>query len=162
MCMAVGQYIPLVLIVYLFIGSTEVMCIGISLEGSTVLRVNCVWLPWRHHENKCCFALWIYNDGGFQSGNYKRDLWVLWPKYTLLWHLHLRFCKATIFHVSKFNLYCRTLLRLMFDDSWLYWTDTGWVCVILNAERRALAWQPLNMQGPWDFVCCFLFHFHHE
>lgn len=42
--MAVGQYIPLVLIVYLFIGSTEEMCIGISLEGSTVetLGVNCV------------------------------------------------------------------------------------------------------------------------
>lgn len=37
-CLAVGQYIPLVLIVYLFIGSTEEMCIGVSLEGSTVLR----------------------------------------------------------------------------------------------------------------------------
>ncbi len=37
-CMTVGQYIPLVLIVYLFIGSTEETCIGVSLEGSTVLR----------------------------------------------------------------------------------------------------------------------------
>lgn len=127
------------------------MFIGVSLEGSTALRWNCVF---GYHGGTMSVGLRCESimperssldiikeicDSHGQNTQRRISAFVKQP-----------------FFMSEIHFILQTAVKINVSWlSWLYLTDARWAMWVLRMQSEGFfACLPLNMQDPEDFVCC--------